>query len=294
MSVMFDKAICLSVETHKFGDKRDAGTDKVEVDANKEYLKLTKSLFKSETYNKIVSMDGGTIAFLGKICFPSFFKRGVYMLPIIEQKKAEDFLREKQLERDTLADKFAYEEYPELSVNAAEDLKVLYNAKNYPPPDAVRAKFSMRWQYLSFTVPGQLENIDAELFKSEQEKHARMWAEAEEGVNQVLCEYTEKLFSHAVDMLTDKTDGKPKGFHDSMIQKWGEFFDTFKDRNITNNEELEALVAKTRNLLGNVNTKDLKDNATLRAQVKDTFDRARQELNNSIVTKKRKITFEEE
>ena len=294
MSVMFDKAICLSVETHKFGDKRDAGTSEIEVDANKEFLKLTKSIFKSDTYNKIVSMDGATIAFLGRICFPSFFKRGVYMLPIIEQKKAEDFLQEKMVERDILADKFAFEEYPTLSVNAAEDLKVLYNPKNYPLPDAVRSKFSMRWQYLSFSVPGQLESIDAELFKSEQEKHAQMWAEAEEGVNQVLCEYTEKLFTHAVDMLTDKTDGKPKGFHDSMIKRWSEFFDTFRDRNLTNNEELEALVAKTRNLLGNVNTKDLKDNATLRAQVKDTFDRARQELSTSIVTKRRKITFEEE
>jgi hypothetical protein len=67
---------------------------------------------------------------------------------------------------------------PVLREDARKRLKKFFNERDYPPVEEVARKFSIDWDYLSFSTPDEISEIAPEIFEEQRDKAARQWADA--------------------------------------------------------------------------------------------------------------------
>lgn len=74
--------------------------------------------------------------------------------------------------------------------------------------------------------------------------------------------------------------GKTKTFRDTLVENFREFFDSFNAKNLMNDDELADVVTRAKELLGDADAKELRDDTAVRsrvavgfAQVKATMDK---------------------
>lgn len=279
-----DKVVCLSVEIHRLGINRKADSKVLKPEADREMVRANKSILEAESFGAIMKLDAAVGNYLRLRTLPSPLRKGVYMLPIALQSEVEGRLCELAAERGTKVEAFIAE-YPSLIQEAERRLAPsgLFEAGNYPTPEAAKSKFAIEWYYLDFRVPGSMEKLDKGLFEAEQQKHKNLWDEATEVARQVLRTYLSELVDHAVEKLGSSETGKKKVFRDSMIPKWQEFLGTFDARNITDDTELKALVEKARGLLAGVDNGILRSDDSVRTKVRSGLGEVKATLDAMIV-----------
>jgi hypothetical protein len=91
-----------------------------------------------------------------------------------------------------------------------------------------------------------------------------------------------QLVSHLQDRLTDKDDGKRKVLRDSAITNLTEWLALFKDRNVTNDVGLDALVAKAQRVLEGVNPDDLRKSDDLRSTIASRLSEVSETLSTMV------------
>src|SRR5713226_3037425 len=229
------KTVCLKVHLGLIGNSRKVSNSQVEVDADKQLIRVSKTLLDSVELQVIKTLDGEVRRYLYDTCLP--FESGIQLVPLPQIETVDKKLREYAQKRLELVDAFAGA-YPRLCEQAAARLRTLYNPNDYPPVDIVRSHFAFTWRYLSFGVPGQLKEISARIFEDEREKAGRMMAEASSEIQQVLRAALAEMVAHLRDRLADQADGKPQRIRESTVQKLRNFLDTFDFRNVTDDEEL--------------------------------------------------------
>jgi hypothetical protein len=80
----------------------------------------------------------------------------------------------------------------------------------------------------------------------------------------------------------------------SWLEKVNDFLETFKARNLTGNERLQALVDKAKGLLKGVDAESVKADDEFRKRVCDRFSELKSTLDGMIVTKPtRRIVLED-
>jgi hypothetical protein len=143
----------------------------------------------------------------------------------------------------------------------------------------------MRWSYFTFQTPEKLKSISASLFQQEQEKAATTWKEATDEVRQALRAGFGELVAHMTDRLTGD-----KIFRNSLVENFADFLETFQARNITNDEELQSLVGKARQMLDGVNPDDLRKQEGLKDTIAAGMGKINSQLDSMIVNRpKRKL-----
>jgi hypothetical protein len=133
----------------------------------------------------------------------------------------------------------------------------------------VRSHFTFSWQYVSYGVPEQLQEISAQFFQEEREKAVVAMSEACTEIQQVMRASLLELVSHLRDRLGDQPDGKPQRLRESTLQKLRDFLGTFDLRNVVDDQELKEQVQKARALLEGVSTDTLRNMPLIRAQVRE-------------------------
>jgi hypothetical protein len=289
---IFDKAICLSVELRKLGTRKKVKAGAVKTDAAEEMIHVSKDLLESKTYEDITSLDGEICAYINARCLPSLFRSGVYLVPLASVTEVDRKLEGFAAARARLVEKFV-DEYPSRAQAAEARLGSLFDPRDYPKVEKVRASFGMATQYLSFGAPPKLREINPE-------KYAREAAKLEESMTNAAAEITNmmraaaaELTGHLIDRLTPKEDGTAKVFRDSLVENVKEFIGTFKERNITEDGELAAQIDKMRKVLDGVGAKDLRDNNELREKVLADTAAIKSALDEMMVARPtRKINFD--
>ena len=66
------------------------------------------------------------------------------------------------------------------------------------------------------------------------------------------------IVRHMVERLSGEEDGKPKKFKNSMMEKMGEFLDSFGDRNLFADDKLAELVDQARDVVNGLSTDELR------------------------------------
>lgn len=286
------KTVCVKVHLGFLGNTRKVGASKVEVDADKELIRVTKVLIDSDELRMIRRLDGELRRYLYDICLP--FEAGIHLLPLPLLETVDEKLQQFEQKRRDLVENFL-SAYPVLCQEAAQRLRTLYDPRDYPPIDFVRSRFAFTWQYVSFGVPGQLREISAKVFDTEREKAARMMSEASEEIQQVLRSALAELVHHLRERLTDDIDGKPKQLRESAVQKLRAFLDTFDFRNVTDDRELKEQVEQARALLDGVNTDAIRNVDGLRVQIREGMAVIASRLDTMIVKRpSRKFRWAEE
>jgi hypothetical protein len=182
--------------------------------------------------------------------------------------------------------------YPTLCRQISQRLRTLYSPADYPPADYVRSKFTFSWQYLSFGVPGQLEEISTRIFASEREKAAQRMAEASVEIQQVLRTALAEMVEHLRDRLMNSEDGKPKQLRASAVQKLKDFLTIFHLRNVTDDQALAERVEKARKLLDGVNADVIRNTETRRDRIRAGMSEVGTQLDTMIIDRpNRKFRF---
>jgi hypothetical protein len=225
---------------------------------------MSKHLVDSPELKAIGRFDGEIRRYLYNICLP--FEIGIHLLPIVALEQVEQRLRQFSTDREQLVQAFLAA-YPSLCLDAAKRLRGLYNPADYPPAAEVAREFGFSWQYVSFGVPDQLKGISQEVWEQEREKAAQRMAEASCEIQQVLRESMAKLVQHMADRLKEGPDGKPLRFKQTTVSNLVEFLRNFEFRNVTDDTELQGLVAQVRQLLQGVSADDLRTTGDLRTNV---------------------------
>ena len=276
------KTVCVKVHLGLLGNTRRVGTSKVEVDADKQLIRVTKVLIDSEELRMIRRLDGDLRRYLYDTCLP--FDAGIHLLPLPLLETVDEKLQHFEQKRGDLVEIFLAA-YPALCQQAAERLRTLHDPRDYPPIDFVRSRFAFTWQYVSFGVPGQLREISARVFENEREKAARLMSEASQEIQQVLRSALAEMVEHLRERLTDEADGKPKQLRESAVQKLRAFLDTFDFRNVTDDQALKEQVEKARALLDGVNTDAIRNVDALRVQIREGMSAIAANLDTMIIKK---------
>jgi len=286
------KTVCVKVTLGLPGNTRKVSNSQVEVDADKELIRVSKTLLDSRELEAIKTLDGDVRRYLYNTCLP--FEAGIHLLPLPLIETVDQKLWECCDRRRELVEVFI-QAYPGLCEQAAGRLRTLYNPRDYPAGEVVRSCFSFTWRYVSFGVPGQLREISARIFESERQKAALSMAEASSEIEQVLRAALAEMVAHLRDRLTDQPDGKPQRLRGSTVQKLRDFLETFDFRNVTDDRELKEQVEKARELLSGVSTDAIRNTAALRSKVKEGMTEIAAKLDTMVNDRVgRKFRLEEE
>ena len=265
-----ERSVCIAVVRGKFGNSKKASTGQITVDADKTMLALSKRLLNSPELRDIEQLDRQIQEYLTNLCLPSLFKNGVYRLPIPLVEQVEQALIEFKTRRELLVEKFVAA-YPAAVREVRAQLQTLYDPRDYPSLESVRAQFRFEWQYITTGVPGQLRAINAALFEQEREKASAKLRDAAEECRQVLRAGMLETVKHMAERLKPAEDGKKKVFRNSLVENINAFLRTFEMRDVTDDAELAGLVKKARDLMNGVDPDTLRDDELIRQKVQAEF-----------------------
>src|SRR5271157_1826168 len=131
-------------------------------------------------------------------------------------------------------------------------------------------------------VPGESGILSPELYEREKEKFQTLMDETRELATVALREEFAGIVRHMVERLSGEEDGKPKKFKNSMMEKMGEFLDSFSDRNLFNDDKLAALVYQARDVVNGLSTDELRQDGNLRRYIADEMNNLRKSVDGAL------------
>ena len=286
-----ESTVILQEKFGVLGDSRKVSSSQVEVDTDKQLLRVAKKILVSNEFEAIRQIDRRVKKYLEGVCVP--FETGTRFLAVPLIEDVDRKLHEFEGERAELVDRFL-DSYPTLCESMSERLRVLHCPTDYPPVDLVKARFYFTWRYVAYGVPGQLKMISGRIWEEERDKAAQRFAEAQTEAQVLLRESMAGLVNHMVDRLEASDNGKPKVFKKSTVANLCEFLTTFDFRNIANDTELKEQVEKTRALLSGVTAEEIRTTADLRSRLKTGMSEIATKLDAMVITMpRRKFRLEE-
>jgi hypothetical protein len=276
------KTVCITVNMGVMGNSRQISNSAVEVEADKDRIKVHKKLLDSPELAAITKANNELRRYLYDVCLP--FDLGVYLLPLGLVETVENRLQSFRRDWERLVSRFL-EQYPRLCREASIALRGLYNPGDYPDVAEVRSRFSLSWRYISFGTPESLKTISDKMFQEERQKASDRMREASEEITAVMRASLLELTSHLRDRLTPGQDGKPKILRDSAITNLSEFLSTFDLRNVTGDSELSAIAAKCRETISGISPELLRNVSRYREQVQSDMSTISSELGKLVSDK---------
>jgi len=276
--------VLLDVRIQKPGKSRKADIGKVETTDDKTMLRLSKQLLDAPELRAVEKQDNEFRAWLYTQAVPGApFRSGIHVIPAALIEDVDARITRYADRRSRLVEAFLLA-YPQRIEDARQRLGSQWKATDYPPAENMRAAFSVSYQYLTFETPAVLAGLNRELWQREKDKARDMWAEAQDEMRAAMRQAFGEIVSHMADRLTPGDDGKPKVFRDSLIGNFREFLQTFPARDITNDQELAALVDRARALLSGIDADDLRKADGLRSSVAANIASIKADLDNAITT----------
>lgn len=255
-------------------------------------LHVGKTLIERDEYKAISILDGQLRDWVARLALPSPFKAGTHLIALGLLDAIENGLQTYLAKRAELVEAYIAV-YEEAKAEARRQLGELYTESEYLTVEELRAAYSLSWQYVTLAPPDQLKALNAEIFERERERLQTQWDDAIDTMRDALRAGLAELVN---DMVT-RLDGDEKKFKPTkLLERFNEFLGTFDARNVTSDEELQALATQARALLAGVDTDAIKSSRELRERVRGGFKQAQVTLGEMETAGKRqrRITFEEE
>lgn len=289
---IFSYGCLIQLSISQWGASRKLPKNVIERMANgkSNWLKGSKNLVEPESLKAIKKIANSARTYLNTISLP-FPIKGLLFTPkdlisTIDAKLQgikEDFLRE--------VENFSYE-YPTLRNDAIFHLGEYANQLDYPID--IKSRFGFEWRFITLDTPanGNLGILSPELYEREKQKFISTMDEAKDMAVNALHQEFLSLISHMIERLSPEVDGTQKTFRDSLIDNFNQFFETFKQRNIFQNEDLAELVNRAQNILHNTTPDNLRNNMGLCDRITNDMQQVKNALSEAIINlPKRKITL---
>ncbi len=311
--------VLLRLGFHGWGCRAQADRSQVQADANKDELTITKRLLRSPELKAVYSEYTRLEDWIRHNAMASPIRISTYLVKrkvnlIGEVDNITRFEHriancQSKVQEDLLPAFFRV--YPEQKKEAQlhpiyelkeENGKVvrgkviggglggLYNEADYPSEEEIRASFRIDYQWFAISVPNELPE---EVYAAEAQKLRAQCEEERNVVRYALRESLSGLVNHMVDRLGG--DGPPKQFvASSMARNWEQFFDSFPKLDIADDQDLQAMVVKAKNIVATFvdDPAKLRVNTLQRAEVVAKFAEVKGMLDTMLQDKPiRKFSF---
>jgi hypothetical protein len=287
--------VCLKLWFNTLGTSRKADPGEVDVQAEAEVVKLSKRILQCDELKAIRQADSAFKAELEHYCVQGL-DIGVRIVKHSALERVYELCEQFAPRRQELVDQFIAA-YPRLCEEDQQRLTVrtgpagtvhnLHNPEDYPPVEVVRTKFAFAYRALSFGAPEKLRMLSPRIFQEERQKAAHDFAQAAELAQQALLTKFSGLVKHLREKLTPDADGKPKRIHPAAVDNIKEAIAEFSFQNVGGYADLEAEVERLQNLLGDTDSKELRQKEDWRNAV--NADLAEIETNLSAMVEHRPI-----
>lgn len=259
--------------------------------ADKDRLKVSMKLIEGKEHEAIQKLDSTIRSYVKRTALPSPFKEGVYALPLGLLEAVDAKLQQFSEERNAAVEKLK-EAWSASVEQARGKLGNLFQVDDYNI-DFDRA-YRLEWQYVSLSAPAQIEGIDQELYTREQARLQKQWEEAVVEMRDALRVGLSELVNDLVQRLSG-ADGEKRVKPSRLLERFQEFLTSFQARNVTGDEQLEALATQARQILAGVSTERLIASTNVRKQVEQGFKQVQVSLTKlETESRHRRIRFDDE
>jgi hypothetical protein len=286
---MLKNTVILSYSISGWTNRSKADVGKIESEAEKGRLSVTKKLVDSPEYKAIRDYQGSVSAWIKMYSVPAFFKDALVLVKTDVVANVEQKLNESTGRICELVEEFITA-FPAQREAARTALGNMYNDKDYPTNDELRAAFGITWNWIELNVS---ENLPDDIRRKENAKLQNMWEDSIKEITVALRVGFKDLVDHTIDRLTVAPGEKPKTFRNSLIPNFKQFLDTFAARNVVNDIELSALVEQARALVNGIDSTDLRDDVKLRDLTARKFSELKKVVDEAVVTAGRKFDFDD-
>jgi hypothetical protein len=162
----------------------------------------------------------------------------------------------------------------------------LFDAEAYPMN--VRNRYSIEWRWFDMTIPA---GVTDEMYAVESQRIQTMMDETRHNCIIAMREGFGELVAHLSDTLSGKLNGEKRRVRPEALEKFNEFFDTFKYKNIFNDSQLQNMVTQAKGLLADISPKDLRSDKSLEKLVSQELEVLKDNITDATETYKRKLTF---
>ena len=231
--------------------------------------------------------------FVKDLSLPTPFGDGIFFVPNTRIEQVDTELRmAESVNVPRLVQAFVAK-YDEILANERAALKENFHLADYDSPQEILNRVRMDYAYVTFGIP---ENLPEAIRQREAEKQGQRLTESIDAMQNLLRSEMAKLVKHAAETLSGtKDDGKKRTFKNSLIGNIRDFMATFQDRNITDDAEMERIIAQANQLLDGVDPDDLRSKEPLRDTLAKGFADIKASLDTMLVPRgSRSIMFEDD
>jgi hypothetical protein len=277
IDIVLKNGIMYRLDTHVWwGKSTRMKDDEIEAKGgravSKNILAGMKTLVDPEGLAYFRSAIGYSKRWLERWGFPFLNLRGVFWVPKAFIPATEKRLRKWKATFDETADEYVLDYPAEIErwkeKLAEEGIEDLHNPDVYPTPEDLRSRLQFNWTKFAISLPPSEAGVltDKE-YKEALERHKR---EAKEFLDSTVTVIAQK-FAKMVSTL-QKSMASGKGVKQKTLDNMREFVATFDVMNITKNDDLERLVRRAGELLGDVGKDDLKASDELKEEIGKGID----------------------
>ena len=181
-------------------------------------------------------------------------------------------------------------QYENLRRSAIVYLGDLFSELDYPFD--VQEKFNFVWRFVTLDVPNGTSGIlSPEVYEREKEKFVRTMEEARELAVLSLREEFGSMVQHICERFCQGPDGKPKVFKNSTVEGFYDYFQTFKERNIFQDEELSGLVSRAQAILAGNDADTIRSSEFLKRRIKEGMQEVESTMEDLVTRPRRKIVM---
>lgn len=288
---IFELGTLLHFETHSWQARKRLPKDiakKLSKKAEGEWVRANKILINREHLKEINSIITATRNYVWDIS-NEFPIKGIQFLSLeiaeeanIAMKAFSNLLKEK-------VDPFTAQ-YKKHINEAKKQLEKdnLFDKNDYPHPNEIAEKFWIYWRFFDMTIPSGATDA---VYKEETKRIKDLFTQTRTETILALRNGFAELVTHLADTMNDKEKGKKKRVRPEAIEKVMKFFETFQYKNVFKDNELDELVTQAKELLIDIEPKDLREDKSLSKLINNELGDIKEKIDESIVVFKRKLTF---
>jgi cobalamin biosynthesis protein CbiG len=113
-----------------------------------------------------------------------------------------------------------------------------------------------------------------------------------EEARQLAVQSLREEFAGMIERITERfstNGGAPKIFKNSTVNNFYEYFETFKQRNIFKDTELEEIVSRAQAILGGRSAEDIRNDENLKNRIRCGMDEVEKAMSEIFIMPRRKI-----
>lgn len=288
---IFELGTLLHFETHSWQAKKRLPKDvakKISKQAEGEWVRANKILINREHLQEMNSVITAARNYVWDVSNP-FPIKGINFIAIAIAEEANSKLQEfsKQLQDHVKPFVAQYKKYIK---EAKEQLEKddLFDKEDYPDPTDIEARFWIYWRMFDMVIPS---NATDAIYKEESKRIKSLFTQTRTETILALREGFGDLVTHLANTMNGKVKGEKKRVRPEAIDKVVGFFDTFQYKNVFKDSELDSLVTQAKDILIDIEPKDLRDDKSLAKLISTELGGIKEQLDSSIETFKRKLTF---